>query len=105
MNKLDILPEEIREPLIEKITNFKKFIFDIVNENNKELLKNEINNLENNQIKVLIFIMMINKKNKDRHINEFINKFNINEIHNEKINSYIDYFIDVKELFVEKIKN
>jgi len=48
-----------------------------------------MDNLENHQIKVSIYIMMIRKKNKDCcNIKDFINKLNINKIHKKKINLY-----------------
>ncbi len=58
--------------------------------------------LQNNYFKVLLFIMMIKQENKDSNIKEFMNKFEIDIQHKEKIDNYFDYFIEVKKLFLNQ---
>ena len=89
MDKFNIpIPNELKETLSQKIKNFKKFIYEIVPENKKDLLNDEFKDIENNYMKILMFVIFLTEKNMEKNINEFIQKFEIAESHKNKISQY-----------------
>ena len=95
---IEKLPKDFIETLKCKANNFKDFIISVVPENKKDLLNNQINDFQNNFIKILMFVIFIKKENMNDNIDEFMNKYSIPENNKQKITDYFEYFLQIKEL-------
>lgn len=98
-NLLNKIKEEDKIFIETKLNNFINYLKSIVNDEYKEKLSNELENMKKNKIEAIKFIMKFNEKNKDKHINEFIQKYNIDEKHKNKLNDYFDMIIGIKDSF------
>ena len=90
----------MEEILKNKFDNFADFVFDIVDENNKILVSNEINEIKWNKLKQTFFIIMLNKNKIEENINSFMQKFNIKDEHKQKITYYYNFFLEVKDVIL-----
>ena len=52
----------------------------------------------------MLFVMMINEKNIDKHIDNFMNQFEIADEYKAKIKSYYKMFLEIKNMFVGACK-
>lgn len=92
---------KIKELLQGSILDFKNDIVKLIKNNDyKEKLNDSFEKLD--QTKILLFIFLINKNNMQNQINEFIEKFEIeNTTENfEKIEKWYDYFLEIKSVFI-----
>lgn len=77
------IPDGLKNLLKDKMANFKEFIISVVSKNKKDELSEQINDLQNDYLKILMFVIFINESKKKRILmNLWINlKFqkNINQ--------------------------
>ena len=102
MNFSDLIDSSLKTIIDEKLANFKDFVYSIVPEHKKKIVENSMNDLEKYKWKLLMFLLTVNKKNIDNHVNDFTNKFEIEETHKDKIKDYYTFFIEVKEILTPK---
>jgi len=98
MNKIS---PKLKNLLSTKFDNFQKFILEIISEEQKVSFNEQIESLKNDFSKILLFVIFIKKENLNKNIDEFMQKFKINESNKPKIEEYYLFFLDIKNLILK----
>ena len=84
----NIINPDLKNFIDEKMNSFIEYIKNIIPENKKEKFEIDYNNLKSNYFKIMMFIIFLNENNTDENIQEFMNKFDINNDNYDKIKEY-----------------
>ena len=101
----NLINPNLKKFIDEKIQNFINCLSSLIKWEVKKIeLQNWFDEIQNNYFKILMFIIAINKWWMKSHIDEFIQKYEIddNEENNNKISEYYNMFLEIKDMFNKK---
>ena len=99
LNIQNIINPKLKEFIDEKMNTFIDFIKEVTPKHKKEELNSEYDYLKRLCKNINVYIIL-KKDNCDENIQEFMNKYDIDNEHFDKIKEYYQCFLDLKEMFL-----